>query len=185
MSEPSTAKDSNNYRQRIAELFETHNQKLLRFLTHRLHSLRDAEEVAQEAYVRLLQLDAPEKVCCLRAFLFKTAANLAIDRLKSSTRRGQLDQLESCQDPLYEPSLETGFAAQQILLTTLLAIDELPPKWRHAFLRHRLHGERVADIAQSMDLAVRTIQLYVERAMIHCAARLQDGEQNALRSTSA
>src|ERR1700692_2213882 len=37
-------------------------------------------EVAQEAYVRLLSLDRPGAVSYLRAFLFKTAANIAIDR---------------------------------------------------------------------------------------------------------
>src|SRR5688572_23474251 len=68
--------------QLIERLFREHNESLLRFLTARLSSSQDAREVAQEAYVRLLQLDRPGAIGFLRAFLFKTAANIATDRLR-------------------------------------------------------------------------------------------------------
>jgi RNA polymerase sigma-70 factor (ECF subfamily) len=63
----------------------------MRFLTCHLCSAQEAQEVAQEAYVRMLQLDALSGVSYLRPFLFKTAANLATDRLKSAARRGRID----------------------------------------------------------------------------------------------
>src|ERR1700722_508841 len=64
----------------IGELFGEHNAALIRFLLLRLHSYQAAREVAQEAYVRLLSLHEPGAVSYLRAFLFRTAANLAVDR---------------------------------------------------------------------------------------------------------
>src|SRR5580658_5486126 len=67
---------------RIDHLFREHNDALVRFLSARLGSYQDAREVAQEAYVRLLNLDRPGAVNFLRALLYKTAANLAIDRLR-------------------------------------------------------------------------------------------------------
>jgi len=63
-------------------LFREHNEALVRFLFARLRSRQAALEVAQEAYVRLLSLDQPGAVSYLRSFLFKTAANLAVDRLR-------------------------------------------------------------------------------------------------------
>src|SRR5882724_1316303 len=71
-----------DHAERIDQIFREHNHSLLRFLAGRLASEQDAKEVAQEAYVRLLQLDRPEGVSFLKAFLFKTAANLAIDRVR-------------------------------------------------------------------------------------------------------
>lgn len=65
----------------LARLFREHNQELFGFLCTRLRSEQDAREVAQEAYARLLQLDQPGAISLLRAYLFKTAANLAIDRI--------------------------------------------------------------------------------------------------------
>src|ERR1700732_5026585 len=64
----------------IERLFREHNEALVRFLRGRVESHNEALEVAQEAYVRLLSLDQPGAVSYLRAFLFKTAANMAIDR---------------------------------------------------------------------------------------------------------
>src|ERR1700722_14351166 len=64
----------------IERLFREHNEALIRFLCGRVSSRNEALEVAQEAYVRLLSLDQPGAVSYLRAFLFKTAANIAIDR---------------------------------------------------------------------------------------------------------
>src|SRR5215469_2505957 len=64
----------------IERLFREHNEALVRFLLARLRSRQAALEVAQEAYVRLLSLDQPGAVSYLRSFLFKTAANIAIDR---------------------------------------------------------------------------------------------------------
>src|ERR1700744_5689079 len=64
----------------VERLFREHNEALLRFLRGRVGSRNEALEIAQEAYVRLLSLDQPGAVSYLRAFLFKTAANIAIDR---------------------------------------------------------------------------------------------------------
>jgi len=64
----------------VERLFREHNEALIRFLRGRVGSHNEALEVAQEAYVRLLSLDQPGAVSYLRAFLFKTAANIAIDR---------------------------------------------------------------------------------------------------------
>src|ERR1044072_9185346 len=75
--------------ERITRLFSEHNESLVRFLSVRLHSVQEAKEVAQEAYVRLLSLDDSGAVSFLRAFLFKTAANLAVDRLRSRNRQRQ------------------------------------------------------------------------------------------------
>ena len=51
----------------IEALFREHNETLLRFLRARLSSEADAVEAAQEAYVRLLQLDTVEPTY-LRAY---------------------------------------------------------------------------------------------------------------------
>ena len=58
----------------------------------RLRDEHEAKEVAQEAYVRLLQLDRPGAVSFLRSYLFKTAANIAIDRARQRATHARLQQ---------------------------------------------------------------------------------------------
>ena len=68
----------------------------MRFLHARLRSRSAAVEVAQEAYVRLLSLDQLGAISYLRSLLFKTAANLAVDRL----RRGAVHE-RATRQPLF------------------------------------------------------------------------------------
>jgi RNA polymerase sigma-70 factor (ECF subfamily) len=157
---------------RIAALFESHNRALIRFLTYRLKSAHEAKEVAQEAYVRMLQLDAPGGISYLRAFLFKTASNLAADRLKSVTRRERLDQLEFFGAGESTPSPEAGIAAEQELAVVLALVGRLPPKCRYAFIMHRCYGHDLAEIALLMHLSERMVRLYVERAVAFCREEL-------------
>src|SRR5277367_2901345 len=99
---------------RLAQLFESHNDALLRFLTCKLKSAQEAKEVAQEAYVRLLQLDSIEGISYLRALLFKTALNLAKDRLKSAARHRRIENLEFFNlSPPVSPSPEFALCALQ------------------------------------------------------------------------
>jgi RNA polymerase sigma factor (sigma-70 family) len=158
--------------QRVTELFEAHNRALVRFLTCRLKSVEEAKEVAQEAYARMLQLDAPDGVSYLRAFLFKTASNLAADRLKSAARRERIQQLKFFDDRDVAPSPECEVAAEQELATVLRVIDELPAKCRYAFLMNRFHGRELVEIAQSLGISERMVRIYMERAIVFCRERL-------------
>src|SRR5215831_11895053 len=57
----------------VERLFAEHNRALIRFLRTRVRSDQEARDVAQEAYVRLLQIDQPGTISFLRAYLFRTA----------------------------------------------------------------------------------------------------------------
>lgn len=169
--------DDESHEQRIGRLFEAHNQSLLRFVTARLHSEQEAREIAQEAYVRLLNLDEPDTVSYLRAFLFRIAANLVSDRLKQRERRSQLRDLVFFAAPEPSPPPETCLGAREELDIVRGAVEELPPKCRMAFLLHKIHEVPVEETAARMQLSVRMVRLYVARALAHCKLRLDGAER--------
>ncbi len=78
----------------VERLFRDHNESLIRFLTLRLQSRQEAREVAQEAYVRLLQLRTPDVASFVRAYLFRIAGNLAIDRLRRRATESKFQDQE-------------------------------------------------------------------------------------------
>jgi RNA polymerase sigma-70 factor (ECF subfamily) len=167
---------------RITRLFSEHNDSLVRFLAVRLHSVQEAKEVAQEAYVRLLSLDDSGAVSFLRAFLFKTAVNLAVDRLRSRNRQRLAMNAGLC-DELREalrPDHEAAQAEEAEIVRRL--IGELPPKCRRAFLLHRIDGEDFPQIAKQMELSERMVRHYVLRAVLYCRAGL-DAAQSSKESS--
>jgi RNA polymerase sigma-70 factor (ECF subfamily) len=157
---------------RIEELFEAHNSALIRFLMCRLKSSQEAKEVAQEAYVRILQLDSTDGVSHLQAFLFKTAANLAADRIKTGARRERIDRLDFFDDQDVAPAPEIGLAASEEIENVLAAVEALPPKCRYAFIMHRFHGHEISDVARLMNIGERMVRIYIERALVYCRKRL-------------
>jgi RNA polymerase sigma-70 factor (ECF subfamily) len=157
---------------RIEDLFEAHNNALIRFLTYKLKSPQEAKEVAQEAYVRILQLDSADGVSHLQAFLFKTAANLAADRIKTGVRRERIDRLEFFDAEGVAPAPEIGLAAIEEIENVLAAVEALPAKCRYAFIMHRFHDHAIADVARLMNVSERMVRIYVERAVVFCRKRL-------------
>lgn len=167
----------------VERLFREHNEALLRFLRARLRSRQEAREVAQEAYVRLLSLDKPGAVSYLRAFLFKTAANIAVDR-----RRHEETLARTAEAPLFHEFVdartpEREVAARQAVQRLERLIAALPSKCRQAFLLNRVEGKDFSVIAHEMGLSERMVRTYVVRALLHCRARM-DLEQSVLNQES-
>lgn len=149
----------------IRRLFQEHNRALVNFLTARLHSEQEARDVAQEAYVRLLQLERPGALSFLRAYLFKIAANLAIDRVRQRTVRNEVDDGE-----LFEldggSSPERQLLAEQELESISRRLGALPARCRNAFVMHVLLDRPVKEIAAELDLTDRMVRNYIVRALI-------------------
>lgn len=167
------ADDTQQRAELVTRLFREHNEALIRFLALRLRSQQEAKEVAQEAYVRLLKLDQPGAVSFLRAFLFKTAANLAVDRIRhEQTTRRVKRETRFLDELITQPTPEQSASGQQELLLVERLIDELPPKCRRAFLLHKVYGLDFPDIAKQMGLGERMVRTYVVRAVLYCRAGL-------------
>lgn len=170
-----------SHAQRISRLFSEHNESLIQFLATRLRSVQEAKEVAQEAYVRLLSLEDSGAVSFLRAFLFKTAANLAVDRIRTRNRQQQALDAGLCDESREAPTPDREAASAQEVEIVRRLIGELPPKCRHAFLLHRVHGAEFSEIAQEMGLSERMVRHYVLRAVLYCRAGL-DAAQSCKES---
>ncbi|MBL8268740.1 RNA polymerase sigma factor [Steroidobacter sp.] len=155
----------------VERIFREHNDSLVRFIAARLGSKQEAAEVAQEAYVRLLSLDHEEAVSYLRAFLFKTAANLATDRLRVRSRRGFMTA--SVEKAVFELSPERELEGEQAVERLRQAIDELPQKCREAFLLYRLEELSCADIAVRLGLQERMVWRYIARALEYIRVRVK------------
>jgi RNA polymerase sigma-70 factor (ECF subfamily) len=164
----------------VARLFSEHNRTLIAFLSSRLDSVAEAQEVAQEAYVRLLRLERPEQVGFLRAYLFRIASNLAVDRLRQRNARADAGQDEPLAD-LFEDWLAAPAPERRVLAADQLrivreALRELPRKTSAAFVMHAVEGRGFDAIAQAMQLSERMVRYHVARAMAHCRERLDAQE---------
>lgn len=160
----------------VGHVFQQYNESLVRYLTVRLCSLSDAEEVAQEAYARMLGLDKPDTIGHLQAYLFKIASNIAIDRIRKRSRQPQHLPLDGVSEGIAAPAaaVDRVVEARERLLLIRNIVAELPPKCRKAFLLYKFNGSSYREIADQMQLTESMIRKYVLRAIVYCRSRLDD-----------
>lgn len=156
----------------IERLFREHNEALIRFLLPRLRSYQEAREVAQEAYVRLLSLHQPGALSYLRAFLYKTAANLATDRLRRQDVHERAIGLPLFHEFIDVLSPERRVASAQEIQRLERFLADLPPKCRRAFVLNRFYGMDFPAVAREMGLKERMVRTYVVRALLYCRTQL-------------
>jgi len=157
---------------RVEALFREHNETLVRFLRGRLLSEADAREAAQEAYVRLLQLEEPAQPSFLRAYLFKVASNVATDLLRRKSTRLKHDDAE---EDFSQAAQERGLIAREELAIVERALAELPPRCREAFRMSREEGLGSNEIALRLGVSDRMVRLYLVRCLEHLQERLGTG----------
>src|ERR1700679_1854222 len=170
--------DSEESRASVVErLFRDHNEALIRFLRGRVGSHNEALEVAQEAYVRLLSLDQPGAVSYLRAFLFKTAANIAIDRRRRDQNFDRVAGRQLFSELTESRTPERQLSGEQSLRHLGALIESMPPKCRESFVMNQIHGLDAATIARRLGITDSMVRKYVVRALLHWRAHI-DLERN-------
>jgi RNA polymerase sigma factor (sigma-70 family) len=175
----STAPTAAVHRDVVDRLFHDHNRALVKFLLTRLSS-EEALDVAQEAYVRLLQLNEPGAIGFLRGYLFRIASNLSVDRVRRRAVR------EKVAVALFEdlPALageDNRAITREEFEIACKAIEELPRGARDAFSLRIIEGYSVREVADEMGVDERTVRKHVSRALLHCRQRLQNRDARGKR----
>lgn len=146
-------------------------RKLRLLLRPRLRSSADAEDVVQQACLKVLESD--QKVENLPALLYRTAVNLAHDRQRMAARRARIAQLlVEYGDGETDPRTpEDALIARQQLDAVAGVLAALPDVQRQAWLRWQA-GERQGDIAAAIGVTRRSVERYLADtlARMRCAA---------------
>lgn len=167
----------------VEQLFREHNEALVSFLALRLRSRQEAREVAQEAYVRLLQLERRDVSSFLRAYLFRVAGNLAIDRLRrrsTEMRAAHQNLFHELHNATCEP--ERQAMEQERVHQVQRFLAEVPDMPRRAFLMFRLEEKSQQEIATELGVTDRMIRNHITRVLVYCRLRMDGlGKRSARR----
>lgn len=154
----------------LEQLIARHRQALVRFLTRRLGSVEDAQEIAQDAFVRILRLQNADEIDNARAFLYQVASNLAVDQLRRRSLHARFVAEEDASardggEPAGVATPEDLVAAREQLSRMYEAIDRMPLRPRQALMLHRLKGLSYAEIAREMQVSVSSVEKYILEAL--------------------
>ena len=148
----------------------THFSSLLKFLRRKGRCREDAEDLIQEAMLRLHVYAKSNAVDNEERFLRKAVQNLAIDQYRHHRYRLSLEvPIEDVdqQNPLISrsPTPDRILDARQRLDNVARLLNELSPRTRVIYFAHR-SGYTYAEIAEEMRIAEVTVRRHIARAQL-------------------
>lgn len=142
--------------------------KLRRLLRHRGRTHDEADDLIQEAFLRLQLYRRSRHVEEPEAFLVRAVENLFIDQLRRKLRRGSHvaveQELPRLTDPM--PLPDEVLAAQQRLQRLRCALEALSPRTREVLLLQRIEGFSHAQIAARLEITVSAVEKHVAKAAL-------------------
>jgi len=161
---------------RLIDEFEDLRPYLLRVAYSHLGSLSEAEDVVQEAWVRLQGVDR-SAIRNLRAWLTTVVSRLALDTLTSARARREryvgpwlpepiVDTGELGEDPAGRIDLD-----ESVSMALLVVLESLSPAERSAFLLHDVFGYSFSEVADVVGRTPEATRQLASRARHAVEAR--------------
>lgn len=174
MSQPSDAdlmvRVQSGDRDAFGQLVDRHKDALVGYLCRLTGAKERAEDVAQEAFVRLYEF-APRyrENGQLSALLFRIATNLVRSDQRKASRWRQLLSTEDLERPNHS-SPQSELLNRELHAQLSQAIAQLPMKYRVPLVLHDIEGWTYARIAEFTNGREGTVKSRISRAR----ARLRD-----------
>lgn len=155
-----------------AASFEPHRGHLRGLAYRMLGSMSEAEDVAQDAYLRWHRIGAAARarIDNPRAWLSKAATRLCLDRLKSARAQRETYIGPWLPEPVVAPAADPAELAQDLTVAFLLLLERLSPLERAAFLLHDVFEMSFGEVAEVLRRDPAAVRQLATRARKHIEA---------------
>ena len=166
----------------IKTTIKSYGKKLYGFIRNRVGTNEDAEDILQDVWYQLSNLDSglPEQI---GAWLYRVAQNKIIDKY----RKQKPDSIEdySYEDEEGEMNFrdillsdesddaETGYLKKLFWEELLEALSELPNAQREVFVKNEIEDMKLKDIADETGESIKTVISRKRYAVIYLRERLR------------
>ena len=158
----------------LTALVRDYSGLLYRVALSVLRNPAEAEDVVQDAFLRVLQRrHSLAAVIDLRPWLVRIAWNLALDRVRRA-RPSQLDDLFAAGLVSADLPADQALAEAGQIKQVLCAMERLPKKERQALLLSAMDELSTAEIGDILGRSESSVRSLLFRARAHLRQRLED-----------
>ncbi|WP_083874165.1 RNA polymerase sigma factor SigJ [Nocardia paucivorans] len=154
----------------LARRFEEHRPYLRRLAYSTLGSLADADDVVQEAWLRLQrhhESGDAERIDNLRAWLSTVTGRLALDHLGSARMRREQYVGEWLPEPevaVHDDPADRVSQDERVTMALLVVLESLSPAERTAFVLHDVFGLSGPEVAEAVGRTPAAVRQLASRA---------------------
>lgn len=172
--------------QTLEEMFVAHRPRLVWTVYRIVRCAETAEDLVQDAYVRVSAALRDRPVHTLQPFLYRTARNLALDHVRGTRIRNRIvgeavGDLVTDDVPAAVPTPERQVIDRERLSVLETAMAALPPRRRDILICARLHGWPHARIAKHFGISKSAVQKNISVALAHCLESLDEKDDEEVR----
>lgn len=142
----------------------------------------EVEDILQEAYIRSFEANKKQDITSPKAFLARTARNLALNYIDRAAVKYNISTEENDASPVYsnEPPIEDQVEWDRRFRQFCDAVKSLPVQCRRVFVLKQVYGMSQKEIAQRLQLSEKTVEYHVGKGLFKCRKYL-----NVLESPGA
>jgi RNA polymerase sigma-70 factor (ECF subfamily) len=151
----------------FAELIESHQERLYRFLLRTTNQTELAEDAVQDAFIRVLKnIDRFDERYRFSTWLFTIARRLLLNSLQKKRPLNAGDWLDAASSSVMELSAESADSSDREFAAEILdgAMDSLTPHQREIVILYHHKGKSVHQIADLLGMPEGTIKSHLHRA---------------------
>ncbi len=140
-------------------------------LVGRIVNRHDVDDILQEAFTRSYEAAGKTTIRNPRAFLLRTATNLALNHISRAGNRvsAPLEDLTLSEvDQLTTESPEAQLDANQRFVVFCRAVGGLPEQCRRAFILKKVYGLSQQEIATRLGIAQSTVEKHIAKGLLMC-----------------
>ena len=146
-------------------IVDRYKDSLINYLTHLVRSRERAEEIAQDAFVRLYRSAAQYKEQeRLGPYLFRIATNLVVTEARRQKRWTLLLPRLHASTRQSAPPADAPVLADEIQRQVHAALERLPVKYRAPLVLFEMEEWSYEEIARALDVRAGTVKSRIFRA---------------------
>ena len=155
----------------LVRLYENEVYSLALYL---LKNRSEAEDVAQEVYIRLWEGLGEIELTRAKYWLLRVTRNTCLDRLRRRTVEHNYMQQTLCIDP--SPGPMDTLLQEQRSASVRAAIGSLDEPFRSLIVLRDIHQHSYRDIARILELGLDQVKVYLFRARQKLKSRLHESD---------
>lgn len=159
----------------LVDSYIEHRPMLVRIFTARLGSTAAAEDLVQEIFVRIADLEDEAPVSNLAGYLYRIGWNLMLDGRRGARRAAarEASWVETVSTQVgsemvtEEAPPEEAIDARRKLAVLVRALEDLPPNIQRTFRLHKFEGLTHAQTAAHLGISRSSVEKHVSAALKH------------------
>ena len=149
----------------FSDFFKKHAKSLRNHLLYKFGNQDQAEDLTQEAFIKLWQNCSEVPVEKAKSYIYTIATNsslnvIAHEKVKLNYKNNNSHTDRSNQSP------EFILEEQQFKDKLLIAIEKINETQRVAFLMHRIDGKKYAEIAEELNISIKAVEKRIHLALL-------------------